>query len=52
MPNIKSYTLTVYLKNGDQVVYKNITRNAMMKKVRDYQELKLSLTFHIDWEER
>jgi hypothetical protein len=50
MPTMNSYILTVFLKDGTQVVYRNITRSAMKKYVKQYQELGTSLTFNIDWE--
>ena len=49
MPSMNSYILTVYLKDGNQVVYRNITRSAMKRYVKEYQELGTSLTFKIDW---
>ena len=49
MPSMNSYILTVYLKSGEQIVYRNITRSAMKRYVKEYQELGTSLTFHIDW---
>ena len=49
MPSMNSYILTVYLKDGNQVVYRNITRSAMKRYVKEYQNSGTSLTFHIDW---
>jgi hypothetical protein len=50
MPTMNSYILTVYLKDGSQIVYRNITRSAMKKYVKHYQKLGTSLTFNVEWE--
>ncbi len=49
MPSMNSYILTVYLKDGTHIIYRNITRSMMKKYVKQYQELGTSLTFKIDW---
>jgi hypothetical protein len=49
-PIITSYILTVYFKDQDPIVFRNINRSTMKKYVNHYQKMETFVTVHIDWE--
>lgn len=46
---IKIYDLTIFFKDNTKIVFRDISRNMMMKYVKKYQELNDYAYFHVDW---